>query len=116
MFERPARAFRVRAGFHQYQDGKGGRNGWTYFQDPVGLSNILDSELLRRKPGEWPHGKVVGATVVNSKLFCKVVKGIEAVTVIETFLILSVAALDFSVVSGRVRADELVPNTQSGSS
>ena len=53
---------------------------------------------------------------MNSKLFGKVVKGIEAVTVIETFLILSVAALDFSVVSGRVRADELVPNTQSGSS
>ena len=34
----------------------------------VGLSNILNSELNRRKPVEGPHGQVVGTAVVKGKL------------------------------------------------
>ena len=72
----------------------------------------MDSEINRRKPVKWPHGKIVGAAVVDSELFGKVTEGIEAVTGIKAFLVLSVAALYFSVVSGRVRTDELVSDLQ----
>ena len=48
----------------------------------VGLSNILDSELKRREPGEWPHRKVVGAAVMDGKLHCKVIKGKERMGVV----------------------------------
>lgn len=34
----------------------------------------MDSELARRKPGERPHGEVVGAAIVDSKLFCDFLK------------------------------------------
>ena len=40
----------------------------------VGLSNILDSELIRREPAEGSHGQVVGAAVVDGKLLGKVVE------------------------------------------
>lgn len=66
------------------------------------MSNILDSELNGRKPIERPHGKVVGTTVMYSKLLLKVCKGVEA------FLVFSVAALYFAIMPRRVRADELV--------
>ena len=38
------------------------------FTENVGLSNILNSELNRRKPVEGPHGQVVGTAVVKGKL------------------------------------------------
>ena len=38
----------------------------------VGLSNILDSELIRREPAEGSHGQVVGAAVMDGKLLGKV--------------------------------------------
>ena len=37
-------------------------------EEHVGLSNILNSELNRRKPVEGPHGQVVGTAVVKGKL------------------------------------------------
>lgn len=40
----------------------------------VGLSNILDSELIRREPAEGSHGQVVGAAVMDGKLLGKVVE------------------------------------------
>ena len=40
----------------------------------VGLSNILDSELIRREPAEGSHWQVVGAAVMDGKLLGKVVK------------------------------------------
>ena len=39
----------------------------------VGLSNILDSELNRRKPRKRPHRKIIRATIVNGKLLGKVI-------------------------------------------
>ena len=51
----------------------------------VGLSNILDREHGWRKPAKGPHGKVVGAAVMDRELLFKVCKGIKAVGRIETF-------------------------------
>ena len=45
-----------------------------YFSGSVGLSNILDSELIRREPAEGSHGQVVGAAVMDGKLLGKVVE------------------------------------------
>ena len=78
----------------------------------VGLSNILDSELTRRKPAKGPHGKVVRAAVMDGELLCKIVQRIKAVTEVKAFLVLPVAALHLAVVAWRVRTDELVPDTQ----
>ena len=82
---------------------------------PVGLSNILDSELRRRKPGEWPHGEIVGAAVMDGELLCEVIQGIKAVAGVKAFLILPVTALHLSVMTWRIRANEFVANTELGS-
>ena len=82
----------------------------------VGLSNMLDRELARRKPVERPHGEIVGAAVVDSKLLGEVVKGKESVGRIEAFLILPVAAFHLAVVAWCIGADQLVPDTQLGGS
>ena len=79
------------------------------------MSNILDSELERRKPAEGPHGEVVGAAVVDSKLLCKIVQRAKAVAGIESFLVFPVAALHLAVMAGRVWTDEFVPDTELGS-
>ena len=50
-----------------------------------------------------------------SELHTKVGERIEAVRIIETFLILAVTALDLTVAPGRVRANQLVADTQFGS-
>ena len=80
----------------------------------VGLSNILDSDLGGRHPAERPHGQVVGAAVVDGKLLCKVIQGIERAARVEAFLILAVAALDLAVVARRVRTDQFMPDIQFG--
>ena len=80
----------------------------------VGLSNILDSDLSGSHPAEGPHGQVVGAAVVDGKLLCKVIQGIERAARVEAFLILAVAALDLAVVARRVRTDQFMPDIQFG--
>ena len=82
----------------------------------VGLSNILDSEFVRRKPTKRSHGEVVGAAVVDSELHCKVIQGEKAAAGVKAFLILAVAALHLAVVARRIRPDELVVDTQLGGS
>ena len=76
------------------------------------MSNILDRELKRRKPTQRPHGKVVGAVVMDGKLLGEVLEGVKAVGRIETLLILPVTTLHLAVVSGRIGANQLVPDTQ----
>ena len=66
----------------------------------VGLSNILDDELVRGKPVEGSHGEVVGTAVMDGELLGEVVQGIKAVAGIEVLLALPVAALHFPVVAG----------------
>ena len=51
---------------------------------------------------------------MNGELLCKVIQRVKVVARIETFLILTVTALDFAVVPQRLRADQLVPNAQLG--
>ena len=63
---------------------------------------------------EGSHRKVVGTGKMNGELLCKVIQRVEAVARIETFLILTVAALDFAIVLRRIRADQLVPDAQFG--
>lgn len=82
----------------------------------VGLSNILDSELTWRTPCEGPHGKVIGETVMDGELFCKVIQRIKAVAGVKPFLVLPVASFHFDLVAGRVGADALVPDPQFGGS
>ena len=72
----------------------------------------MDRELRGRKPAEWPHREVVGAAVEDSELLGEVVQRVEAAAGVKAFLVLSVAALYFAVVAGRVRTDELVPDAQ----
>lgn len=96
------------------------KNGWQISETDdrllnvriVGWSNILDSEIERRKPVEWPHGEIVGTAVVDGKLLYKVVKGIKAVADIEALLVFPVAVLHLDVVTGRVGVDELVSDTE----
>ena len=80
----------------------------------VDLSNILDGEVTRRKPAEGPHGEVVGALVVNSELFCKVIQGVKAVAGVKMLLVLPVAARHLAVAARRVGPDALVADTQLG--
>ena len=40
----------------------------------VGLSSILDSELIGGAPAERPHREVVGAAIVDDELFCKIIQ------------------------------------------
>ena len=76
----------------------------------VGLSNILDSDLERRKPAEGPHGKVIGTVIVGGELIGEGHPGNKrkAVAEIKPLLIFLVAALCLVVVAGRVGTDELM--------
>ena len=76
------------------------------------MSNILDSELKRRKPVQRPHRKIVGAAVMDSELVCEVVKGEEAMAGVKALLVLPVAALYLAVVARCVGTDKLVADTQ----
>lgn len=76
------------------------------------MSNILDGEFARRKPGEWSHGEVIGAAVVDSELPGEVIERVKAATGIKAFLVLPVAALHLAVVARGVGTNELVADTQ----
>ena len=52
---------------------------------------------------------------MDSELLCEIVQRIECVAGIETFLVLTVAALHFAVVPRRIWTNELMPNTKFGS-
>ena len=84
---------------------------WTDYY-VVGLSKILDGELVRRKPVKGSHGEIVGATVMNGDLLGKDIDGIKGVGIVEAFLIFAVAAFDLTVVSGSIGAYELVSNAE----
>ena len=52
---------------------------------------------------------------MDSELLVKAVQGIELVAGIKPLVVLPVAAFHFTVVPGRVRADELMAGTRQGS-
>jgi len=78
----------------------------------VSLSNKLDKEVDWRKPGEGTHRKVVGASVMDSELFLKVSQREERVDRIKAFLIFPVAAFHLTIMSGSVRANQFMLDTQ----
>ena len=80
----------------------------TSVQIVVGLSNILDGEIARKKPAERPHREVVGTAVMDSELLGEVIEGVETVTGVKALLVLPVASLDLAVVARCVGTDELV--------
>ena len=82
--------------------------------DSVSLSNKLDKELGRRKPVERPHRQVVGAAIMNGKLFLKVRQREERPDRIKAFLVFPVAAFHLAIVSGCVRANQFMLNPQLG--
>src|SRR5699024_10473473 len=69
---------------------------------PVGLSNILDGELVRRGPVKRSHREVVRAAVMDSELLGEVIEGVETVTGVKALLVLPVAALHLAVVARRI--------------
>lgn len=52
---------------------------------------------------------------MDGELLYKIIQRIEGVTGIEELLILTVAALDFSVVARRIGANQFMPDPQFGS-
>ena len=81
----------------------------------VGLSNKLDKEVDRRKPGKRAHRKAVGAVVMDGKLLLKVSQRKERMERIKAFLVFPMAALHFAIMPRRVRANELMADSQVGS-
>ena len=69
-------------------------------------------DLFGGFPAEWSHRKIVILTLSNSELLFEVCKAIEFTTCVELLVVFPVAALHLSVMSGRVRLNELVPNTE----
>ena len=61
---------------------------------------------------KWTHGAGVAPTLVGRKLPTKVGEGIETVRIIETLLVLTMAAFHLSVVPGSIGTDELVVYAQ----
>ena len=84
----------------------------AHFGNFVGLSNILYSESGGRQPTQRSHGNVVGTAVVGSELFGEILKRIERVAGIKPFLVFPVAAFHLTVVTRRIRSDQLMPNAQ----
>ncbi len=99
---------------------KGKARRETAVERSVGLSNKLDSErrkgrskeLTRRKPAKRAHREVVGAILVYSELYTKILEGKEAVSVVESLLVFPVAALNFAVVTGSIGFNELVADAK----
>ena len=73
---------------------------------------MLEEEIKRRKPEEGPHRQVVGAAVMDSELFLKVIQREERVESIKAFLVFPVAALHLAIMSGRVRTNAFMLNAQ----
>jgi len=76
----------------------------------------LGSEIKGRKPAERPHREVIGAAVMESKLFCEALKREEGMAGVEAFLVLPVAAFHLTIVPGRARTDQLVADAEAGGS
>lgn len=73
-------------------------------------------DVFRRLPVKRSHGKVIILVLSDSKLLFEVLKRIEFMTGIKLFIIFSVTAFDFAVVSGRKRTNFSVLNPQFGQS
>ena len=68
--------------------------------------------MFRCEPVERTHGESVVLSVPDSKLLFKVGERIKAVGSIEVFVVFSMAAFDFPVMSGCVWLDRLVADAK----
>ena len=68
--------------------------------------------IQRRVPKQRTHGKIIVLLLPDSKLVPEVIEGKEGMRSIEFFVILTVTAFYFAVMSGSVRLDQLVTNTK----
>ena len=82
----------------------------------VGLSNIVDREgredISGNSPVERTHGAGVASTLVGSQLPTKVGERLEMMRIVETLLILTMAALHLSVVAGSIGSNEFAMNSK----
>ena len=69
-------------------------------------------DIKRGLPVERTHGEIIILPLTNGKLFCKINKRIETVRSVEFFVIFSVTAFYFAVMSWGKRLDLLVPDTK----
>ena len=69
-------------------------------------------DIFGSHPVEGSHGESVIASLPNSKLFGKVIEGIEGMAGIEFLIVFSVAAFHLSVVLRRKGFDFLVPDAE----
>ena len=81
---------------------------------------MLSYRLWERKedsfgglPVERPHGEVVILPLSDSQLFLKILKGIESMGGIKTFIILAVAAFHFSVMAWCKGSNQFMLDSQS---
>ena len=83
-----------------------------WFVNDVLHTREIRKGLFWRAPVERSHGEMIIGSFTNSQLFLEVLERVETVRSIEFFIILAVAAFNLAVMSGRVRSDQLVPNTK----
>ena len=84
----------------------------------VGLSMMCyrlreaNKTCLGERQRERTHGEIVVSPFTDSKLGFEIIKAIETVRSIEFFVIFTVAALHFAIVTWGVWTDELVTDTK----
>ena len=76
------------------------------------LDSVVSKDNDRGEPKEGAHRKLVAVSLVGSELPTKVDERIEGVSIVESFLVFSVTAFDFAIMSGCVGTDELVADAQ----
>lgn len=69
-------------------------------------------EVFRREPVKRAHGEIVVLTLTKSKLPFEVIKGIKFMGSIKFFVVLSVTAFHFSIVSWSEWTNQLMLNPQ----
>ena len=68
--------------------------------------------LSGRTPVKWADGESIVFSVPGSELVPEVGEGKELMGGVEVFVVFAVAALDFSVMPGRVGLDKMVANME----
>ena len=70
-------------------------------------------DLRGRAPIEWTHRDFVVSILPRGELLLKILKRIELVRSVKIFVVFSMAAFNFPVVSGCIRFNEFVANIKS---
>ena len=69
-------------------------------------------DIIRGLPVERTHGKIIILPLTNGKLLHKIIKGIKTMRGIELFVVFSVAAFNFAVMSWCKRFNLLMSDTE----